>query len=292
MKIGLRICVNSLQGALQGVPSLLRLLDEYKIRASFFFAVGPDRSGRFLRRNPLQPWQSQLSLASRLYGTLLLPPDLSQRASDSMRAVEAAGHEVGLLACDRYAWVTKAAFADEVWTEREVTRGIEGFAKVFGKPPKAFAAAAWQVNPHLFKLEQELGFQYASDIRGKSMFLPVLREVESDCPQVPTTLPTLEDLLKQGGDINEENVHEYLYAESQYILPHGHVYSLNAEMEGMAFLPLMEKLIVMWKGFGEGLTTLGDIYASVDSASLSRHQVGWSQEMTQDYHVATQAVRL
>ncbi|MEJ2466155.1 MAG: polysaccharide deacetylase family protein [Candidatus Thiodiazotropha sp.] len=197
MKIGLRICVNSLQGALQGVPSLLRLLDEYKIRASFFFAVGPDRSGRFLRRNPLQPWQSQLSLASRLYGTLLLPPDLSQRASDSMRAVEAAGHEVGLLACDRYAWVTKAAFADEVWTEREVTRGIEGFAKVFGKPPKAFAAAAWQVNPHLFKLEQELGFQYASDIRGKSMFLPVLREVESDCPQVPTTLPTLEDLLKK-----------------------------------------------------------------------------------------------
>jgi undecaprenyl phosphate-alpha-L-ara4FN deformylase len=292
MKIGLRICVNSLQGALQGVPNLLRLLDEYKIRASFFFAVGPDRSGRLLGRNALQPWHVQGTLASRLYGTLLPPPDLSRRASDAMRAVETAGHEVGLLTYDRSAWVTQAAFADEVWTEREVTLGIERFAGVFGKQPKAFAAAAWQVNPHLLKLEQALGFRYVSDVRGKTAFLPVLQEVESNCPQIPTTLPTLEDLLKLGGDINKENAHEYLYAESQYILPHGHVYSLNAEMEGMAFLPLMEKLIVMWKGYGEGLTTLGDIYDSLDSTSLHRHQVGWSEEMTTDYHVATQGARL
>jgi undecaprenyl phosphate-alpha-L-ara4FN deformylase len=116
--------------------------------------------------------------------------------------------------------------------------------------------------------------------------------VESRCPQLPTTLPTLADLLRRGGEITKDNVHEYLYADSQYILPHGHIYTTNAEMEGMAFLPLMEKLMVMWKGFGGGLTTLGSLYESVDRRTLCRHQVGWSQEVTLDYHVATQAMPL
>lgn len=292
MRIGLRICVNSLQGALEGVPNLLRLLDEYKISATFFFALGPDRGGKLLGRGALQPWRSQLSLASRLYGTLLPPPNISRRASDIMRSVDAAGHETGLLAYDWAAWVTGAAFAEAEWTENQIVKAVESYETVFRKRPTAHAAAAWQVNPHLFRLEQELGFDYASDVRGKSVFLPSLQDVESRCPQIPTTLPTLDDLLKRGGDITQDNVHEYLYADSQYILPHGHVYSLNAEMEGMAFLPLMERLLVMWKGYGEGLTRLGSIYESIDKLSLRRHQVGWSQEASQNYHVATQAMPL
>jgi undecaprenyl phosphate-alpha-L-ara4FN deformylase len=292
MKIGLRICVNSLRGAEQGVPNLLRLLDEYKLHASFFFALGPDKSGRWQGRRALQPWRSQLNLKSRLYGTLLLPPDITRRAADTLRAVANAGHEVGLLAYDWHGWVTNAAFADETWTEDQLTRAVERFETVFHKRPKAFAAAAWQVNPNLLKLEQELGFDYASDVRGKSIFFPVLQDVESRCPQIPTTLPTLDDLLKRGGEISADNVHEYLYAESQYILPHGHVYALNAEMEGMAYLPLMEKLVVMWKGYGEGLTSLGALYEGVDRMNLSRHQIGWSEQASLDYHVATQAIRL
>ena len=290
MKIGLRICVNSLQGALEGVPNLLRLLDTYKIRASFFFAMGPDRSGRMRGGRAVQPWRDQLSLGSRLYGTLLLPPNISRRAADVMRSVDAAGHETGLLAYDRLAWVTGAAFADAAWTESELRKAVESYEAVFGKRPRAFAAAAWQVNPHLFRLEQELGFDYASDVRGKSVFFPTLQGVESRCPQIPTTLPTLADLLKRGGEITPDNVHEYLYADSQYILPNGHVYALDAEMEGMAFLPLMEKLVVMWRGNGGGLTTLGSLYEEVDRLALSRHQVGWSQETSLDYHVATQAL--
>lgn len=292
MKIGLRICVNSLQGALEGVPNLLRLLDTYKIRASFFFAMGPDRSGRLRGGRALQPWRDQLSLGSRLYGTLLLPPNITRRAAEVMRSVDAAGHETGLLAYDRFAWVNGVAFADERWTKRALMKAVEHYESVFGKRPRTFAAAAWQVNSHLFRLEQVLGFEYASDVRGKSVFYPVLQGMESRCPQIPTTLPTLADLLKRGGEISPHNVHEYLYAESQYILPHGHVYSLNAEMEGMAFLPLMEKLVVMWKGYGGGLTSLGGLYEDVDKTTLCRHQVGWSQEATLDYHVATQALPL
>ncbi|MEJ2591474.1 MAG: polysaccharide deacetylase family protein, partial [Candidatus Thiodiazotropha sp.] len=139
--------MNTLQGALEGVPNLLRLLDEYGIQASFFFAMGPDLSGRRRGGRALQPWRDQLSFGSRLYGTLLLPPNISRRAADVMRSVDAAGHETGLLAYDRLAWVTGAAFADAAWTESELRKAVESYEAVFGKRPRAFAAAAWQVNP-------------------------------------------------------------------------------------------------------------------------------------------------
>jgi undecaprenyl phosphate-alpha-L-ara4FN deformylase len=290
MKIALRVCVNSLQGALKGLPNLLRLFDTYQVQASFFFALGPDMSGRGWSSRCLQPWYPHLDLSSRLYGLLLPPPNISRRAAVVMRSVAEAGHETGLLCHDRHAWVSRAAFADKAWTERQVMQGVEDFEHVFQAPPIAFAAAGWQVNPHLLQLEQTLAFDYASDVRGKSAFLPVLQGVTSSCPQLPTTLPLLGDLLRAGNGITAENAHEYLYAESQYIAPHGHVYSLDAEMEGLAFLPLMEKLLVMWRGYGGGLTSLGDLNNDIQTDSLARHQIGWSREESGACHVATQSV--
>ncbi len=292
MKIGLRVCVNTLQGALQGVPNLLRLFDEYKVQASFFFAMGPDLSGRGWRSRCLQPWYSQLDISSRLYGLLLLPPNISRRAAAEMRSVAAAGHETGLMCHDRHAWVIQAAYADEAWSREQVMQGVEAFEGVFQRSPKAFAAAGWQVNPHLLQLEQTLDLDYASDVCGKSAFLPVLQGVASSCPQLPTTLPTLSNLLRTGSGVTPENVHEYLYAESQYIPPHGHVYSLDAEMEGLKYLPLMEKMLVMWRGYGEGLATLGELMADIDRDALERHQIGWSQAQTGDCYVGTQSVPL
>lgn len=290
MKIGLRVCVNSLQGALQGVPNLLRLFETYQVRASLFFAMGPDLSGRGWRSRCLQPWYPHLDLSSRLYGLLLPPPNISRRAAEIMRSVAAAGHETGLLCHDRHAWVNRAAFAEQAWTGRQVMQGVEAFEQVFQQPPKAFAAAGWQLNPHLLRLEQTLALDFASDVRGRSAFLPVLQGVASSCPQMPTTLPALGDLLRAGGGITPENAHEYLYAESQYMPPHGHVYSLDAEMEGMKFLPLMEKLLVMWRGYGDGLACLGELMEDIDRDALARHQIGWSREQTGDCHVATQSV--
>jgi peptidoglycan/xylan/chitin deacetylase (PgdA/CDA1 family) len=290
VKIGLRICVNSLQGALQGVPNLLRLFDEYKIRASFFFALGPDRSSRLCRSHALQPWRHSGSLASRLYGTLQPLPLMATQAAEIMRSVDAAGHETGLLSYDPVRWLDKAAFAGEAWTREQVMQAVAAYEQVFQKRPQCHAAAGWQLNPHLLQLEQELDFAYASDVRGQTAFLPQLQGVASACPQIPTTLPVLLALLKAGREVTTENVHEYLYAESQYVLPQGHVYSLDAEMEGITFLPLMEKLVVMWKGYGEGLTTLGALHEAIDMTRLKRHQVGWSQEEGLENYMARQSL--
>ncbi|MCU7924240.1 MAG: polysaccharide deacetylase family protein [Candidatus Thiodiazotropha sp. (ex Dulcina madagascariensis)] len=291
MKIGLRICVNTLSGVVRGVPALLKLFDEYQVQASFFFATGPDKSGRLIGQT-LQPWYRNLDFVSRLYGLALFPPLNYRRAAEVMRSVASAGHETGILCHDRAQWLGKMAHADEPWTRAELNRAIECYETVFGEKPKSIAAAGWQVNPHLLRLEQTKGFSYASDVRGKTAFFPVLQGVESNCPQLPTTLPTLNDLLRQGGDITPDNAHEYLYAESQHILPQGHVYSCDAEMEGMAYLPLMEKLVVMWKGPQGGIQPLKRLIDEANLPRLAKHQVGWAPDQTGKVYYATQSVRL
>ena len=289
MKLGLRICVNTLSGAVRGVPALLRLLDDYQIRASFFFATGADKSGRSTDR-PRQPWYPHLDLASRLYGIVLRPPRIARRAAEIMRSVAAAGHETGILCDDRVQWLKSMAHADQAWTRHELGQAIDAYQQVLGDKPKSMAAAGWQINPYLLQLQQVAGFDYACDVRGKTAFFPHLQGIESTCPQLPTTLPTLGELLQQGGEINIENVHEYLYAESQHILPQGHVYSCDAEMEGMVYLSVMEKLLVMWRGRDGGIRPLREFIDDETRHRLKQHQVGWAQDPTGKVYHATQSV--
>ncbi len=292
MRIGLRVCVNSLQGALQGVPNLQRLLDEYQIKASFFFALGPDHGRRFFSGHPLASWRGGLATLPRLVASLLPPTLISRRVAGVMRSLDESGHEIGVLSYDPVNWLRRAAFADDAWTREQMTRAVEAYDSVLHRRPRCHAAAGWQVNPHLLRLEQALGFDYAADVRGKSLFLPELLGVESACPQIPTTLPWLPELLASGEGATPDNVHEYLYAESQYLAPHGHVYSLDAEIEGLAYLPMMEKLVVMWKGYGEGLSPLGRLLEGVDAGTLKRHRIGWQPEGLQGSHLARQALPL
>ena len=56
-------------------------------------------------------------------------------------------------------------------------------------------AAGWQVNRYVPALEQELGFPYASDTRGAGPFVPVVGGAVVAVPQLPTTLPTLDELI-------------------------------------------------------------------------------------------------
>ena len=292
MKIGLRICVNTLNGAVNGVPRLLELFKQHEVSASFFFALGEDRSGRLIRKHPLQPWRGRGHLLSRIEASLRSPSAMAEHVQEIMQAVDEAGHEVGILSFDPVTWVDKAAFADLDWTRRQLTLAVESFDRVLGRPPEFHAAAGWQINPSLLALEQEFGFEYSSDVRGKTLFLPQLQQVESSCLQIPTTLPTILELLAADGAVTAENVHEFLYAESQYILPYGHVFSLDTEIEGIDYLVQLEKLMVMWRGESGGLTILSKLREAMDDANLECHQIGWSKEAGCQRYLARQGLRI
>ena len=283
MRVALKVDVDTLRGTLEGVPNLLRLFDEYQVRATFLFSLGPDHTGRALRR-VFRPGffakvrrtsvTSHYGLKTLLYGTLLPGPHIGRRARDVMRSVAAAGHEVGIHCYDHVKWQDFVAHRDEAWTRGEMEKAALAFEEVFGHPAKVHGAAGWQLNPHVLALEERMGFDYGSDSRGTFAFYPVLQGVGSKCPQIPTTLPTLDELLGREG-ISAENVHEYVFDASQRLLPQGHVYTLHAELEGMKLLPVMERLLIMWRGPWGNIQALGDVYRSLDLDRLPTHHIGW-----------------
>ena len=48
--IGLKVDVDTLRGTREGVPRLMALFNKYGVDATFYFSVGPDNTGRAMRR--------------------------------------------------------------------------------------------------------------------------------------------------------------------------------------------------------------------------------------------------
>ena len=284
MRIALKVDVDTFRGTLEGTPSLLRLFDKYQVRATFLFSLGPDHTGRALRRifRPgfLQKVRrtsvaSHYGLRTLMYGVLLPGPHIGRKAGAVMRSVADAGHEVGIHCYDHIRWQDFVANRDEAWTRREMLRAVEAFDEVFGYAAKVHGAAGWQLNASTLELEQELGFSYASDVRGRSPFFPHYDGVDSNCLQIPTTLPTLDELIGLDG-ITRDNVHKRLYSDSRKQLPHGHVYTLHAELEGMGLLQVMERLLQMWQSEDE-ICAMEEIFHSLDLSRLPRERIVWGE---------------
>ena len=285
MQIALKVDVDTLRGTLDGVPALLRLFDQHQIRATFLFSLGPDHTGRALRRVFRPGFLSKVrrtSVASHyglktlMYGTLLPGPHIGRRAGHIMREVAAAGHEVGIHCYDHIRWQDFVAKKNADWTRREMQRAVDAFQEVFGREADVIGAAGWQINSHALVLEEEFGFSYASDVRGESAFYPLLDGVSSGCLQIPTTLPTLDELIGCN-DVTDANVHEVVFAASRKVLPNGHVYTLHAELEGMALLPVMQQLLADWQAAGDTLGTLRDTRTSLDQAAVPTRQIVWDE---------------
>ncbi len=264
--IGLKVDVDTLRGTREGVPRLLALLRRLDVDATFYFSVGPDHTGRALKRVFRKGFARKVArtsvlkhygLKTLLYGVLLPGPDIGREAGDVMRGVADAGFEVGLHTYDHVRWQDGLALADAGWTRREFERGLEAFERVFGFLPQSHAAAGWQINDAALALEQEHGLLYASDTRGRTPFLPA----PGACPQLPTTLPTFDELLGAEG-IDESNVADAVWRRSQAPdAPRLQVFTLHAELEGMRLLGQFERLIGHWREAGAPVVRMAAIHA-------------------------------
>ncbi len=279
--LALKIDVDTYRGTLLGVPRLVESLRRFSAGATFLFSLGPDHTGRALKR-ALRPGflkkVSRTSVVSHygfktlLYGTLLPGPDIGLKCAEILKGVRDAGFEVGIHSWDHIKWQDGVELADAGWTESEMKRACTRFQEVFGTPANTHGAAGWQMNAHAMRLTQRLGFQYASDTRGTCPFMPVYRGEVILCPQLPTTLPTLDELIGLNG-ITSDNVAEYLLQLTQSTPPQGHVFTLHAEMEGMKLLPVFESLLTGWRAQGYELTSMQSLFDSLSADRLPRHEV-------------------
>ena len=269
--IGLKVDVDTLRGTREGVPRLAALLKKLQVDATFYFSVGPDHTGRALRRVFRKGFAQKVArtsvlkhygLKTLLYGVLLPGPDIGREAGAHMRRVHDAGFEVGLHTFDHVRWQDYVAGASEAWTRIEFERGMGAFERVFGFFPKSHAAAGWQINAHALELEREYGMQYASDTRGYAPFWPMLKAERSTCPQLPTTLPTFDELLGRDG-VDESTIAEAVFRLSENNAGASgenlQVFTLHAELEGMLLLDAFELLLRKWQAAGAKITRMAGI---------------------------------
>ena len=285
MKLALKINVNTWRGTLQGVPRLVEILRRQRADASFLFSLGPDHSGRAVRRAFRPGFIKQLrrtSAVSRygiktlMYGTLLPGPDIGHRGADIMRATRDAGFEAAIHCWDHVKWQDGIESARSAWTESEMRRAHERYIEIFGGAAPGHGAAGWQMNPHALRLTQRMGYRWASDCRGTHPFVPVWNGEIVDCPQLPTTLPTLDELI--GTDnITEDNVHLHLLRITARTVPAAtncdHVFTLHAELEGLKLGDTLERLLTGWREQGYKLVSLGTMRDALDPTLLPRHEM-------------------
>lgn len=303
--LGLKIDVDTWRGTREGVPRLVEALHRHGARATFLFSLGPDHTGRAIKRVFRRGFLKKVSrtsvlehygLRTLLNGTLLPGPDIGRPSglgADIMRRVRDAGFEVGIHCWDHVRWQDGVAAADAEWTQREFNLAVNRFESIFGERPRTHGAAGWQMNRHALRLTQQLGFEYCSDGRGTHPFLPVANAELIRCPQLPTTLPTLDELIGVDG-VTLDNVAATVLARTAAAAtaaaggiaadPIGmygaaaapaaaHVFTLHAELEGMKLLPQFEQLLAGWREQGYTLTTTRAIFESIVVDQLPRHEV-------------------
>jgi peptidoglycan/xylan/chitin deacetylase (PgdA/CDA1 family) len=166
-------------------------------------------------------------------------------------------------------WQDNVAAENESWTRRELTLARDEFAQIFSRAPAVHGAAGWQVNRYVPGLERELGFQYASDGRGTGPFVPVANGVAVDVPQMPTTLPTLDELIGRP-DLEGVDPIDHLFSLTEGLPERDHVYTLHAELEGNTYLGAFERLIRGWRERGATLVDLAGYAATLRVTELPR----------------------
>ena len=170
-RLALKVDVDTLRGTREGVPNLVELFRKHGVLATFLFSLGPDHTGRAIKRVFRPGFVGKVQRTSvvkhygvrtLLYGTLLPGPDIGRRAGDVMRAVRDTGHETGIHCYDHVRWQDGVADADFAWTERQMTLACDRYSDIFKEAPRVHGAAGWQMNAHALRLTQRLGFDLCS----------------------------------------------------------------------------------------------------------------------------------
>lgn len=295
--IVLKIDVDTYRGTQEGVPNLVRILQKHQAGATFLFSLGKDHTGWALRRAFRPGFFQKVSRTSVLehygfktlmYGVLLPAPDIGSCTAE-MQAVRNAGFECGIHTWDHVVWQDNVRQRGEDWTHKQMQQAHDRFQQIFGAAPKTHGAAGWQMNDHAFAQLEQFGMRYASD--GRAMLNddgslanadsgPYRLQVGStvmSCIQMPTTLPTLDELLGRdiaGNVITESNIAANILKLTAS--PKDHVFTLHAELEGQKLAPIFEELLTGWHKQGYRCISMADYYESIKNDDLPTRPLSWA----------------
>ena len=249
-RLAIKVDVDTLEGFCKGVPALMGVLADHAVKASFFLALGPDNSGRaifriFRQRGFLEKmWRTRApalyGLKTMCYGTLLPGPKIGAAAPHLPPQLAATGHEVGLHGYDHVRWHDHLCHLPPKKVAWEIDRAQETYTSLLGRPALAFAAPGWQCSLSSRTVLAARNFLYASDTRGIAPYFPAFGDAVTPVLEIPTTLPTLDELLGFHG-CSVQDFTSLVLSRLEGGLPQ--VLTIHAEMEGGPFLGEFARLL-------------------------------------------------
>lgn len=265
--IALKIDVDTYAGTRDGVPRLLELLDRFGIRATFYFSMGPDNSGKAIRRIFTRKGFLKKMLRTRapsiygpktlLYGTLLPAPQIAASFPQILRRTADLGHEVGIHCWDHVKWHDYLPWLPKPVTAMELGKASALFQEIFGRRATTTAAPGWTASPDSLEIQDAMGLGFCSDSRGTSPFYPVMEGRRFSTLQVPTTWPTMDELLGENG-ITAATINDLYLSRLQ---PGLNVHTIHAELEGWAMADTFATLLERLSSQGARFVTLGEAAA-------------------------------
>ena len=278
--VALKIDVDTYVGTRDGVPVLLDLLARYNARGTFYFCLGPDHTGRALRRIFTHKGFLQKALRSgapsayglktMLYGVLLPGPVIYQKCGEIMRQTEQQGHEAGIHAWDHTNWHDFLLKSDLGFVKSELGQAAKGFKQVFDRLTTTTAAPGWTVSADSLALQDQMGLSYCSDSRGSHPFYPEMNGQRFSTLQIPTTLPTADELLGRDG-LTPDDLPEYYL---QQLKPGLNVLTIHTELEGGVIRNSFSRLLELLQHNSIPCITLAEAREQITDAPVCQLTMG------------------
>ncbi|PAW67677.1 MAG: 4-deoxy-4-formamido-L-arabinose-phosphoundecaprenol deformylase [Opitutia bacterium Tous-C1TDCM] len=256
MQLALKVDVDTDRGTREGVPNLVAECRAAGVPAAFLFSLGPDQTGRaitrvlrpgFFRKVSRTSVLELYGLRTLLNGTLLPAPHIGRRNAATLRAVRDAGFEIGIHGFNHYRWQDHLARMTPAETAAEFGAARAEFRRIFGNEARTAGAAGWQSNAASRAAYDGADLLYGSDTRGEVPFFPrhggrVFRTLE-----MPTTLPTLDELMGRP-EFPDTAIVPHLLASLR--ADRLNVFTLHAEIEGMGRRQLFRDFLAGAKAGG------------------------------------------
>lgn len=278
--VALKVDVDTYAGTRDGVPALLEDMARFGVLATFYFSLGPDNSGKavrriftrkgFLRKMLRTRAPSAYGIRTMLYGTLLPAPMIAASLPGVLRATEQGGHEVGIHCWDHVKWHDYLPWFPKHLTAMELGLASAQFEDILGHRAITTAAPGWTVSTDSLEVQDAMGLSYCSDGRGTHPFYPVMEGRRFRTLQIPTTLPTADEILGENG-ITPENVHDYYLSQMKEGL---NVLTIHAELEGGAIRASFVRLLERFAAEDIRCITLGEAARRVSRVPACRLFMG------------------
>jgi len=264
VRLALKVDADTDRGTRIGVPNLMADCAEFGAPACFLFSLGPDQTGRAITRVLRPGFFSKVSRTSvvqiygvrtLLNGTLLPAPHIGRRNTAALRSVRAAGFEVGIHCYNHYRWQDHLHRMDIGSIRAEFVAARAEFLRIFGEEARTAGAAGWQSNPASREVYDEAGLLYSSDTRGSRPFFPRIGGTVFRTLEIPSTLPTLDELMGRPGFPDSAIAGHLLSLLRPDRL---NVFTLHAEIEGMGRRGIFRELLGACRKSGVEFVRLDD----------------------------------